>query len=107
MVFDDANTGNGNPGLSEQAQRIAIAGLGFIAADDKLLQRFLAISGIEPDQIRAAAGEPGFLAGVLGFIAAHEPTLLEFSDHSGIPPQSVMKAIEALPGGSGREWLST
>ncbi len=78
---------------------MAVSALGFVAADAELLPRFLAISGIEAGQIRAAASEPGFLAGVLQFIAAHEPTLMKFSEATGTPPESVMRALRALPFG--------
>ena len=48
-------------------------------------------------RIRRAAGEPGFLAGVLQFILAHEPTLLRFAEETGTPPAAVGKALRALP----------
>lgn len=83
----------------EQAQSIAIEGLGFIAADPDLLPRFLALTGIEANHIREAAREPGFLAGVLQFILAHEPTLLAFSQASGLAPEKVAAAHKALPFG--------
>ena len=64
-----------------------------VASDPELLPRFLAITGIEAHTIRQAAGEPGFLAGVLTFILAHEPTLLRFSEESGIAPARVGVAL--------------
>ena len=84
---------------NEQAEAIAIRALGFVASDPELLPRFLAITGIEAHSIRQAAGEPGFLAGVLQFILAHEPTLLRFAEETGVPPDSVGKALRALPMG--------
>jgi len=83
----------------ENAEALAIQALGFVAADPELLPRFLAITGIEASQIRQAAREPGFLAGVLQFIAAHEPTLLRFAEETGTPPQQVAAALRALPFG--------
>lgn len=83
----------------EEAEAVAIAALGFVAADPELLPRFLALTGIEISSIRKAAGEPGFLAGVLQFIAAHEPTLLRFAEETGTPPDAVLKAQRALPQG--------
>src|SRR5690349_23505511 len=43
------------------------------------LDRFLAVTGIGPDQIRAAAGEPGFLAGVLAYLASDETLATAFT----------------------------
>jgi hypothetical protein len=91
----------------EQAEEIAVAALGFVAADSTLLARFLAITGIEAPAIRAAAREPGFLAGVLQFIAAHEPTLIAFAESAGVKPQAVVTALRALPQGDDRHDGST
>lgn len=82
------------------AEALAVQALGFVASDPELLQRFLAVTGIEAQQIRRAAMEPGFLAGVLQFILAHEPTLLRFSEEAGIAPGEIGKAARALPLGN-------
>jgi hypothetical protein len=87
---------------SEAAETIAIQALGFVASDPELLPRFLAITGIEAAEIRRAAREPGFLAGVLQFILAHEPTLMSFAETAGIAPSAVAAARRALPGGDDR-----
>ncbi|MCT8997131.1 DUF3572 domain-containing protein [Chelativorans intermedius] len=81
----------------EQAEAIAIDALSFIASDPDLLPRFLALTGIEARHIRKAAGEPGFLAGVLQFVLAHEPTLMAFCEKTAIPPRQVEAAHRALP----------
>ena len=91
----------------EAAQAIAIDALSFVASDAELLPRFLALTGIEPAGIRAAAREPGFLAGVLQFICAHEPTLLKFAEAASLPPSAVSKALHALPSGDSRYDMST
>lgn len=85
----------------EEAEAIAIEALGFVAADPQLLPRFLAITGIEASAIRRAAGEPGFLAGVLQFVLAHEPTLMAFAQSSQRAPQTVATALTVLPFGDG------
>lgn len=86
----------------EEAERIAIEALSFIAADAELLPRFLAITGISVSDVRRAAREPGFLAGVLDFVLAHEPTLDGFCAASGVEPARVAAAPAALPfGGDG------
>lgn len=91
----------------EEAERIAVAALGFVASDSELLPRFLALTGIEASQIRRAASEPGFLAGVLRFVVAHEPTLIAFAADAGLPPRDVTTALAALPGGDDRFEIST
>ena len=50
------------------------------------------------EQIRAAAHEPGFLAGVLEHMLADESLLLAFADSAGIDPADVARARNALGG---------
>jgi hypothetical protein len=89
------------------AEQIAVAALAHIASSETLLPRFLALTGIEARQIRHAASEPGFLAGVLHFISANEPTLTAFASEAGIKPEQIEKARRALPGGEDRYDSST
>ena len=56
----------------EAAEMLAIQALAFIAEEPERLNRFLAMTGIAADEIRAAAREPGFLAGVLEHMLADE-----------------------------------
>jgi len=80
------------------AEQLAIAALGFIAAELERLGRFLAVTGIGPDSIRAAAREPRFLAGVLDHVAADESLLLAFAAEHEIDPDALMRARELLAG---------
>ena len=89
------------------AEDIGVAALGFVASDPALLPRFLALSGIEASQVRQAAREPGFLAGVLHFVLAHEPTLAAFCAQHGADPLHVSAAARALPFGDDRFDRST
>ena len=82
----------------DAALELAIAAFSFIADAPEELSRFLALSGIDPSAIRAAAAEPGFLGGVLAYIAGNERTLLAFAATAGIAPEEVEKARIALAG---------
>jgi hypothetical protein len=82
----------------EAAEHVAIQALTFIANDGERLGRFLAVTGIGPTEIRAAAREPRFLAGVLEHLAGDEKMLLEFAKSADIDPVTVMFALEALGG---------
>lgn len=84
----------------EAAQSLAIDALAYLSNTPDLMQRFLALTGIEASQIRDAAREPHFFAGVLKFFTAHEPTLMAFCEATDTPPQSIQAAVAALPGGS-------
>jgi Protein of unknown function (DUF3572) len=63
--------------------------------------RFLALTGIGPESIRAAAHEPQFLLGVLDHLAGEEPLLLAFAAENAIPPSAVMEARDTI---AGRRW---
>lgn len=81
----------------EAAEGLAAAALGFLAADSERLGRFLALSGIAPQAIRAAAREPHFLAGVLDHVLADEAgLLLPFAAAEGIRPEDVATARATL-----------
>ena len=58
--------------------------------------RFLAMTGIGPDSLRAAAREPQFLLGVLDHLAADEPLLLAFAAENSIPANAVIKARDTI-----------
>lgn len=77
---------------------MAIQALSFIAADPERLGRFLAATGIGPGDIRAAAREPLFLAGVLDHIAANEKLLLDFAADVKSDPGAIVRAQHALSG---------
>ena len=83
------------------AEALAIAALGFIAAAPERLGRFLAMTGIGPASIRAAARAPHFLAGVLDHVAGDERLLLAFAAQNEIDPNEVSRARDML---AGRHW---
>ncbi len=82
------------------AEDTAIAVLVWLAGEPELMGRFLALTGLEASNMRDAAKEPGFLAGVLGFLMNHEPTLMDFCAATGTKPETVNRAFHAL-GGAG------
>ncbi len=82
----------------ENAAELAIVALSWLAQQPEELSRFLALTGIDPGAIRAAASEPGFLAGVLDYIRGNERTLAAFAEHAGVPPLQVGRARAALGG---------
>jgi hypothetical protein len=91
------------PSAKVAAEALAVQVLTFIAADPERLGRFLAITGIGPTEIRAAARTPGFLAGVLDYVAGDEALLVAFAADAAFPPTTVEKARAALGGGWERD----
>jgi hypothetical protein len=85
----------------EAAAAMAIAALGYLAGDPEHLERFLALTGISPGDIRTAARAPDFLAGVLDYIAGDETLLRAVAAHAGVAPDELDKARQAL---AGHDW---
>jgi len=88
----------GPPLTQEAAEGLAIQALTFIAGTPERLGGFLAATGIGPAEIRAAATEPGFLAGVLEYLAADEALIAEFAAETGLDPADIGRAQAALGG---------
>lgn len=80
----------------ERAEALAIEVLAHVANEPETLERFLSLSGLAPQTLRAAAAEPGFLAGVLDFLAGDEALLLAFAANAGHDPAEIARARAAL-----------
>jgi Protein of unknown function (DUF3572) len=89
---------NRNRVSAEEAQDIAIEALTFMAGDPDRLGRFLAITGLGPENLRAAAAQKGFLGQILHYIAQDESLLLAFAGQSGRLPYQVTSAHHVLMG---------
>jgi hypothetical protein len=83
---------------NDAAESIAVDALTFIGTDASRLARFLDLTGLTPQSIRAAAHDAGFLLGVLDYIDADDALLKAFADFSGINPSTASKARLALGG---------
>jgi hypothetical protein len=82
----------------EEAESMAIDGLQYLASEPESLGRFLAVTGIGPGDLRAAAQDSGFLGGVLEFFMENEALLVDFADKAGVRPTMVAAAHFALVG---------
>ena len=95
---DGKSAGSAGAAAREDAERIAVSALGFIAADSERLDRFLALTGLDPSGLREAAAKPGFFQAVLDHLAGHEPDLLAFAADARLSPEQVVAARRALGG---------
>jgi hypothetical protein len=75
---------------------LALAVLGWVLEDDRRAQRFLDLTGLTPEGLRAALLEETTHRAVFDFLAAHEPDLLGASAALGVAPQTILAAQEAL-----------
>ena len=83
---------------SENAQILALEGLGWLAGDDEAFPRFLDLSGIDPAGLREAAGQAGTAVAVLDFLLGHEDMLLRFCEDASVEPRQFHLARHRLGG---------
>ena len=78
------------------AEDIAVKALTLLVADPERLARFLALTGLGPESIRAAAGSPGFLLAVLDHVAQDEELLVALAREIEAPPETLVEARRLL-----------
>lgn len=83
---------------TEEAELLAIHALGFLGADTERLQRFMDLSGLDVAAIRAGAGNPGFLGGILDHLLGDESLLLIFAEEQNMRPERIAELRRKLPG---------
>jgi hypothetical protein len=84
-----SNRTNDEPG---DAEALALAALAATLTDERRARRFLDLTGLDADELRARAGERSLLAALLGFLEAHEPDLVEVAQTIGIKPEMLINA---------------
>jgi hypothetical protein len=80
------------------AETVAAQALGWIAADEDRLGRFMGLAGLTVDELRVRAGEAEFLGGVLDFVLGDEAATLAFAAEAGLKPEALMRLRRQLPG---------
>ena len=70
--------------------------LGWILQDEKRSQRLLDLTGLTPEGMRAAIGEPSLQAAVLDFLANYEPDLIAAGEALDMDPAQILAAREEL-----------
>ena len=80
---------NNEPG---DAEALALAALAATLTDERRARRFLDLTGLDADELRARAGERRLLAALLAFLEAHEPDLIEVAQTIGTKPKMLVTA---------------
>jgi hypothetical protein len=81
-------------------QAIALAALAATLRDARRAQRFIDLTGIGTDELRARAGEADLLAALIRFLEAHEPDLVAISEELGVSPELLVEARRQLEEGT-------
>ena len=82
--------------VNGQDQTLALLALAHVAGDEALGPRFLALSGMDADALRARAAEPVVLAAVIDFLCSHEADLIACAEALGVKPARLAAAGAAL-----------
>jgi hypothetical protein len=80
----------------DPAEMWALRALAWIVADDGRAERFVALTGIAPDDLRARAGDPAVLDAALGFLEGHEPDLFACAKALDVAPIELVAARARL-----------
>lgn len=81
-----------------QARSIALQSLIFLSQDDERMGRFLALTGVDPADLRSLSQETGFQLALLDHFATDERLLLDFASAEGLEPQQILAARLSLGG---------
>jgi hypothetical protein len=88
------------PKTPENAEILALEGLGWLAGEENEIQRFMDQAGIDAAALRDAAGSPGMALAVLDFLLGNDDLLLRFCESAGIAPKALHLARHQLGGGA-------
>ena len=80
------------PYSAEETAALALPALGWILADERRAQRFLDLTGLTPDTLRAALAEESTHRAVIDFLCSHEPDLVAAATAIGVGPEQLLHA---------------
>ncbi|AOL22224.1 Protein of unknown function (DUF3572) [Erythrobacter litoralis] len=66
--------------------------------DDERADRYLELTGLDPDSLRKGLGDPTVLASALDFLANYEPDLLRAAEALAVTPVELIAARKELTG---------
>jgi uncharacterized protein DUF3572 len=82
----------------DEAEALALQVLAFLLADSRQTSRFLALTGIAPQDLRNVAASPDLQAATLEYLLSDEGLLLMFCQEAGVDPAIVAPAHMLLTG---------
>ena len=87
------------PATPNDPVTLGLAALASTLGDSRRAQRFLDLTGIGTEELRARAGESALLAALLRFLEGHEPDLLVVAEALGVTPELLVQARRELERG--------
>lgn len=68
----------------------ALAALGWVLSEDTRAQRFLALTGFAPEDLRARIADPEVHDAVRLFLEGHQPDLIACAEAIGVSPELLL-----------------
>lgn len=75
---------------------LALQALVWTLGEPARANRLLDMTGLDPAELRARAGDPALLAATLGFLEAYEPDLVACAEALEVKPTELTAARAAL-----------
>lgn len=88
----------------EKAETQAMDVLRFLADRPEDFGRFLALSGMEADDLAVIAGSPEFLAALVDFLRSDEELAAAYGQEAGLSGEDLAAMRANLPGGGETHW---
>ena len=82
----------------DEAEEIATAAFGLLAEEPERTARFLNLSGLNPEDLRAIAGTSEFHIAVLDYVRRDESLLLVLAARQGVDAERIALAERELAG---------
>jgi Protein of unknown function (DUF3572) len=83
-------------GSPASPQTLALAALGWVLESEERAARFLDLTGLDPETLRAGLGDPLILAAPLEFLTNYEPDLIRAAEALAVTPEELVAAKDAL-----------
>ncbi|MEP9358591.1 DUF3572 family protein [Sphingomonas sp. KR3-1] len=78
------------------AEALALQALVWTLGDESRARRLLDLTGLDPTELRARAGEAVLLAATLSFLESYEPDLVACAEALDIAPEQLVAARATL-----------
>jgi hypothetical protein len=75
---------------------LALAALGWVLESEERAARYLDITGLDPETLRAGLGDPMILASTLEFLTNYEPDLIRAAEALAVTPEELVAAKDLL-----------
>lgn len=75
---------------------LTLQALGWILGDEDRAARFLALTGLTPDDLRHRINETAVQIAIIDFLCAHEPDLIACAETLGITPEKLANTRHEL-----------